>query len=90
MVESARAARETPVAVVVGRRTRRFAVQILGDEGVEDEEDEAGNEEEEREGADVVEFGPVVVAPRAARRLRGQVLGVDAVLGQPDHRTVVF
>ena len=86
-MESTRSPRVPLVITLIGRWACRFPVEILGDEGVQDQQNDARNEEEECEWTNIVEFRPVVVPSRPARRFMSQIFGIDAVLRQPNDRT---
>ena len=65
---------------------RRFSDQMLGNEGIQYQQDDAWNEEEDDERGHVIELGPIFFPLRTARRLA--LVLVDTVFCQADDWTV--
>ncbi len=65
---------------------RRFSDQMLGNERIEDQENDARNEEKQRERGHIVKLGPILGGRGSARRLR--VARHDIVLCQAEDWTV--
>lgn len=90
VLEAARGSASRLAQIGVVRRwmanARRFADQMLGDQGVQDQQNDARDEEEEQERGVEVEFRPEVVALGTARWLC--ITLFDAVLRQADDGAV--
>lgn len=65
----------------------RLPNQVLRDERIEHQQNDAGDEEEESKGGSVIELGPEFFPPRPTRWLR--IVLLDPVHCQPDDWTVV-